>query len=401
VRRALTLVLAIACGLTVANLYYSQPLLDLISNAFGVSQGAAAIIVTLTQAGYALGLLFLLPLGDLVENRKLTTRLLGGTAVSLLLAAVCPAYPIFLVVSVLIGVTSVVAQILVPLAAHLAPPEQRGAFVGKVMSGLILGILLARTVSSFVADLWGWRAIYFISAALMVVLALVLRRMLPERAPDHTAGYGALLRSVLVLVREEPVLRRRALCQATIFAAFSAFWTGIAYELIGEHGFGQAQIAIFALVGAGGAAAAPLGGKLADRGYGVLVAGAALGLGSLTMVLAAVGHRSVVLLALAGVLLDFAVQSHQVTSQQEIYALRADARARINTVFMTTVFTGGAISSALTGALHERYGWTGACVLGAVFPLIGLMIWAYGRRSSSSASSAGASAGAAASVAAR
>ena len=380
-RRALTLVLAVACGLTVANLYYSQPLLDLIAHAFGVSQGAAAIVVTLTQTGYALGLLFLLPLGDLVENRKLTTRLLGGTALALLLAAVCPAYPIFLVISVLIGVTSVVAQILVPLAAHLAPPAERGAFVGKVMSGLVLGILLARTVSSFVADLWGWRAIYFISAGLMVLLALVLRRMLPERAPDHTAGYGSLLRTVGALVRQEPVLRRRALCQAAIFGAFSAFWTAIAYELIGEHGFGQAQIAIFALVGAGGAAAAPLGGRLADRGYGVLGSGAALLLASLAMVVAAVGHRSVVLLALAGVLVDFAVQSHQVMSQQEIYALRSDARARINTVFMTTVFTGGAISSALTGALHHRFGWTGACVLGIIFPLLGLAVWAFGRRS--------------------
>lgn len=392
-RRVLTLVLAIACGLTVANLYYSQPLLDLIAHAFGVSQGAAAIIVTFTQAGYALGLLFLLPLGDLVENRRLTTRLLGGTAVSLLLAAICPAYPFFLIISVLVGLTSVVAQILVPLTAHLAPPEQRGAFVGKVMSGLILGILLARTVSSFVADLWGWRAIYFISAGLMVVLAVVLRRMLPLREPDHTAGYGSLLRSVLDLVREEPVLRRRALCQATMFAAFSAFWTAITYELIGEHGFGQAQIAIFALVGAGGAAAAPLGGKLADRGYGVLSAGAALVLGTLTMVLAAAGHRSVVLLALAGVLLDFAVQFHQVSSQQEIYALRADARARINTVFMTTVFAGGAVSSALTGALHHRYGWTGACVLGAVFPLIGLVVWASGRWSAGSRTAAPAPAG--------
>jgi predicted MFS family arabinose efflux permease len=381
-------VLATACGLTVANLYYSQPLLDLISRSFGVSQGAAAIIVTFTQVGYALGLLFLLPIGDLVENRKLTTRLLGGTAVSLLLAAVCPAYPIFLVISVLVGLTSVVAQILVPLAAHLAPPEQRGAFVGKVMSGLILGILLARTVSSFVADLWGWRAIYFVSAGLMVVLAIVLRRMLPERAPDHTAGYRSLLRTVVTLVREEPILRRRALCQAAMFAAFSAFWTAIAYELIGEHGFGQAQIAIFALVGAGGAAAAPLGGKLADRGYGVPVMGGALLLGTLTMVLAAVGHRSVVLLALAGVLLDFAVQIHQVSSQQQIYALREDARARINTVYMTTVFTGGAISSALTGVLHDRYGWTGACVLGAIFPLIGLAIWAFGRRSTAGTTTA-------------
>jgi predicted MFS family arabinose efflux permease len=380
VRRALTFVLAVACGLTVANLYYSQPLLDLVANAFGVSQGAATIVVTLTQIGYAVGLLFLLPLGDLVENRRLTTRLLAGTALALLLAAVSPAYPMFLIVSVLVGVTSVVAQILIPLAANLAPPAERGALVGKVMSGLVLGILLARTVSSFVAELWGWRAIYFISAALMVGLAVVLRRMLPERAPDHTAGYGSLLRTVGDLVRTEPALRRRALCQAMMFGAFSAFWTAIAYELIDEHGLSQAQIAIFALVGAGGAAAAPIGGKLADRGYGRGASGAALVLAVLTLLLAAAGHRSVVLLAVAGVLLDFAVQAHQVMSQHEIYALREDARARINTVFMTTVFTGGAVSSALTGVLHHRFGWTGACLLGAALPLVGLLIWVTGRR---------------------
>ncbi|GIE07279.1 MFS transporter [Paractinoplanes durhamensis] len=382
-RRSLIFVLAVACGLTVANLYYSQPLLDLIADAFDVSQGAATVVVTVTQIGYAVGLLFLLPLGDLIENRKLTTRLLIGTAAALLLAAVSPAYTVFLLVSVLIGVTSVVAQILVPFAAHLAPEEQRGALVGKVMGGLLLGILLARTVSSFVADLFGWRAIYFVSAALMVGLAVVLRRMLPSRQPEHAAGYGSLLRTVWGLVRTEPVLRRRALCQGLVFGAFSAFWTAIAYELIGEHGLGQAQIAIFALVGAGGATAAPLAGKLADRGYGGIGSGGALLLAGLMAVLAAVGHSSVVVLAVAGFLLDFAVQAHQVMSQHEIYALRADARARINTVFMTTVFSLGALSSAITGLLHHRFGWTGACVLAAGFALVGFAVWGVGRWTSS------------------
>ncbi|GAA0535846.1 MFS transporter [Paractinoplanes ferrugineus] len=375
-RRSLIFVLALACGLTVANLYYSQPLLDLVADAFDVSQGAATVVVTLTQIGYAVGLLFVLPLGDLVENRRLVTRVLAGTAVALLLAAVSPVYSVFLVMSVAVGVTSVVAQILVPLAAHLAPAEQRGALVGKVMGGLLLGILLARTVSSFVADLFGWRAIFFVSAALMVALAFLLRRMLPVFVPSHPAGYRSLLRSVALLARSEPALRRRALCQGLLFGAFSAFWTAIAYELIGEHGFGQAQIAIFALVGAGGATAAPLAGKLADRGYGVAGSGAALVLAALMAGLAAVGHRSVVVLAVAGFLLDFAVQAHQVMSQHEIYALRSDARARINTVFMTTVFTCGALSSAATGLLHHRYGWTGACVLAAILSLAGLAVWA-------------------------
>jgi predicted MFS family arabinose efflux permease len=379
VRRALIPLLALACGLTVANLYYSQPLLDLIADAFGVSEGAATVVVTLTQIGYALGLLLLLPLGDLVENRRLTTRLLLGTAASLLVAALAPAYPIFLVFSVLIGVTSVVAQILVPFAAHLAPPAQRGAIVGKVMSGLLLGILLARTVSSFVGGLWGWRAIFFISAALMIALAAAMWRLLPARRPSHAAGYGSLLRTVWDLARTEPALRRRALCQALLFGAFSAFWTAIAYELIDEHGFSQSQIAVFALIGAGGAAAAPIAGRLADRGYGSWGSGGALLLAALMALLAAAGHRSVIVLAIAGVLLDFAVQAHQVMSQHEIYALRADARARINTVFMTTVFTGGAIASVLTGALHHRFGWTGACLLAAGCALTALTVWAAAR----------------------
>jgi len=188
------------------------------------------------------------------------------------------------------------------------------------------------------------------------------------------AGDAAALEPLFA--RYEPALRRRAVCQALLFGAFSAFWTAIAYELIDEHGFTQSQIAIFALIGAGGAAAAPIAGKLADRGHGSWGSGGALLLAALMALLAAAGHRSVIVLAVAGVLLDFAVQAHQVMSQHEIYALRADARARINTVFMTTVFTGGAISSALTGLLHDRYGWTGACLLAAGCALMALMVWA-------------------------
>ena len=372
----LTLVLAIACGLTVANLYYAQPLLDLIAGAFGVSQGAATVVVTATQVGYALGLLFVLPMGDLFENRRLATWTLVGTAIALLLAASSPVFGVFLALSVLVGLTSVVAQILVPLAAHLAPEDKRGKLVGQVMSGLLLGILLARTVSSLVADWLGWRAIYFISAALMVALVLVLHRALPERRPEHTQGYGALLVSAASLVRELPVLRWRALCQACMFGAFTAFWTGIAYELIDEHAFNQAQVGIFALVGAAGAAAAPLGGWLADRGHGRSASGAMLLLALGALVLAAVGAASVVLLAAAGVLLDLAVQCHQVMGQQEIYSLRADARARINTVYMTTAFVGGAVSSAVSGALHSAYGWTGVAWFGAALPAVGFVLWA-------------------------
>lgn len=374
----MTALLAVACGLTVANLYYAQPLLDLIAHSFHVGQGTAAIVVTMTQVGYALGLLFLLPVGDLLENRKLVTRTLAATALSLVVAGAAPVFGVFLAVSVLVGLTSVVAQILVPLAAHLAPEGQQGRFVGRVMSGLLLGILLARTVASFAAEAAGWRTIFFVSAGLMVALAFVLRRMLPTREPEHTAGYGSLLASVVALVRHEPVLVRLALCQASMFGAFSAFWTAIAYELIDEHGFGQVGIGVFALVGAAGAAAAPLGGRLADHGYGRVGRVGTLLLAAVAVAVAGVGHRSVFLLAVGGVLLDLAVQCHQVMSQQVIYALRPDARARINTVYMSTVFVGGAISSALAGVLHDAHGWVGVTVLGAVLPLAGLVVWLSG-----------------------
>jgi predicted MFS family arabinose efflux permease len=377
--RLITIVLAFACGLTVANLYYAQPLLALISGSFHVGEGTATVVVTLTQVGYALGLVFLLPVGDLLENRVLVVRTLVATAIALVAAGAAPDFGVFLAVSVVVGLTSVVAQILIPLAAHLAPEGQQGRYVGRVMSGLLLGILLARTVASLVAQAAGWRAIFFISAGFMVLLGVVLYRVLPTRTPDHKQGYRALLGTVGELIRHEPVLRRLALCQASMFGAFSAFWTAISYELIDQHGFTQDEIGFFALVGAAGAAAAPLGGWLADRGHGRRARAGTFVLAAGSMALAGFGAHSVVLLAVAGVLLDLGVQCHQVMSQQVIYVLRPEARARINTVYMGTVFIGGAISSAAAGVLHDAYGWTGVMVYAAVLPLLGLTLWATGR----------------------
>ena len=261
--RLLTVVLAAACGLTVANIYYAQPLLDLIAGDFRVSQGSAALIVMVTQLGYALGLLLLAPLGDLLENRAMSSRTLLATAAALFLAAVAPSFGVLLAASVLIGITSVVVQILVPLAAHLAPAEQRGRLVGRVMSGLLLGILLARTVASLVAAHGGWRSIYLISGALMLALSLTLLRVLPHRRPAQRTSYVRLMASIVSLVRTEPVLRRRAISQALMFGAFSGFWTSIAYQLVDTHHLSQTGVGVFALVGAGGAAAAPIAGWLA------------------------------------------------------------------------------------------------------------------------------------------
>jgi len=377
--RLLNIVMAAACGLAVANLYYAQPLLDLIAHDFHTSQGTASLVVTFTQAGYAAGLLFLVPLGDLVESRGLVSRMLLGTALALVLAATAPVLQAFLVFSVLVGITSVVVQILVPMAAHLAPEGQQGQFVGKVMSGLLLGILLARSASSAIAQILDWRAIYAVSAVLMVVLSLVLRRTLPEHRPAARSTYRTILVGVLEVAREEPALRRKAIAQASMFGAFTAFWTAIAYELIGEHGLSQGEIALFALVGAGGAIAAPIAGRLADKGYGEAFAGGSYLAATASFVLAGLGHGSLLLLAVAAVVLDFAAQIHQITAQHVIYALRPTARARINTVFMTTVFVGGTLASLLTGVLHTHDGWTGVCWLGGLLPLVGLAAWVRGR----------------------
>jgi predicted MFS family arabinose efflux permease len=373
--RWITVTLAFACGASVANLYYAQPLLSLIGRTFGVGQSEATIVVTVTQVGYALGLALLLPLGDLLENRRLASRTLLLTAAALAVAAAAPGFWIFLTASVLIGVTSVVAQILVPLAAHLAPPETRGKLVGQVMSGLLLGIMLARSVSSFAAAAWGWRSIYIISAAVMLLTSLALARMLPVRQPEHSARYGALLASVLQLGRSEPVLIRRALTQSCVFGAFTTYWTAISYELIDHHHLTQNGVAVFALIGAAGALAAPIAGRLGDAGHSIPVRAGAMLVGLLAMLIAGLGAGSVFALALGGVLLDFAVQSHQVVSQRDIYALRPDARARVNSIYMTSVFLGGAAASAATGPVLAAWGWSGVTVMAASLMAISLLIW--------------------------
>ncbi|RKR75989.1 MFS transporter [Frondihabitans australicus] len=373
--RLVTIVMALTCGFTVANIYYSQPLLGLIASRFGVTESAAALIVTLTQLGYALGMILVVPLGDKLENRGLAAWTLLGTAAALLVAALAPTFSVFLAVSVLVGITSVVVQVIVPIAANLAPEGQGGRVVGQVMMGLLLGILLARTLSSFVAAAWGWQTIYLISAGVMVVLSITLFRVLPRRVPHSPATYWALVKSMGTLVRRHEPLRRRALSQALMFGAFTAYWTAISFHLISRFGFGQTAIGLFALVGAAGALAAPVAGRLADRGLGHVASGGALVLALLAAVIALVSGGDIVLLALGGVLLDFAVQSHQVIGQHEVYALDPGARSRINSVYMFTLFVGGSIASAITGALYSAGGWPVVCVFEAALPIVGLIIW--------------------------
>jgi predicted MFS family arabinose efflux permease len=311
----------------------------------------------------------------MLENRALASWTLLGTAVALVGAALAPAFAVFLIASVVVGLTSVVVQVIVPMAAHLAPEGQAGRIVGTVMMGLLLGIMLARTLASFAAAAWGWHAIFLISAGVMVVLSFLLRAVLPRRTPVDPPRYPELMASIARLVRTESTLRRRALTQALLFGAFTAFWTAVAFELISRFGFSQTAIGLFALVGAAGAFAAPVAGWVGDKGWGHLGSGGALALAIAALVIAAFGSASVILLAIGAIMLDFAVQSHQVLSQHEIYALSSAARGRINTVFMSTVFVGGAISSAVTGLLYDAVGWSGVALFAAALPAVGLCLW--------------------------
>lgn len=371
----ITLLLAVLCGLSAANLYYAQPLLGLLADSFGVAEGRAALVVTVTQVGYAVGLLLLVPLGDLLENRRLAQLLLAGAAISLAAVAASPSLGVFLVASLAVGLTSVVAQVLVPLAAHLAPPGREGSVVGRVMSGLLLGILLARTMSSLIAEALGWRAVYAICAAVMLGLALIAARALPHRRPTGAPRYPALIASLWEILRHEPVLRVRAAYQFLMFGMFSAFWTSIAYLLSDRHGLSQAGIGIFALVGAAGAAAAPIAGRLADHGHSRLATGAGLLIGALAMAATWPLAGSLVGLAAAAVILDLAVQTTMVVSQRTIYAIRPQSRARINALFLSTMFVGGALGSALSGALYGAVGWGGVAVAGAAMALTGFLTW--------------------------
>lgn len=383
--RLVMLVLAFACGASVANLYYAQPLLTPIGHSFGVSTGTAALIVTLTQVGYAIGLAFLLPLGDLRENRALASRTLLLTGAALAVAAVAPDFAVFLIAIALVGLTSVVAQVLVPLAAHLAPEETRGKYVGQVTGGLLLGIMLARSVSSLAAAAWGWRSIYGISAVVMLLTAFALVRLLPRRKPDHAASYSQLVGSSVTFARTEPVLRRRAISQALMFGAFTAYWTAIADELTRHHGLNQTGVAVFALVGAAGATAAPIAGRLGDRGHAVAGRGVATALGVVALLLAAFGAGSLVLLVISAVLLDFAVQSNHVLSLRDVYALHPQARARMNSVYMTGLFVGGAIASAITGVILSHDGWSGVALFAAILTALASLAWLAERRATAAA----------------
>ncbi|MGV7208853.1 MFS transporter [Oxalobacteraceae bacterium A2-2] len=374
--------LASATGLIVANLYYAQTLIGPIARATGLDPGAAGLIVTLTQIGYCLGLLFIVPLGDLLENRRLIFSALLLSALALVVAASAGSALLFLASAFCIGLGSVAAQIVVPFAAHLSRPETRGQTVGKVMSGLLLGIMLARPVASLVADALGWHAIFVLSAITTTALAFLLRQRLPLRTPEHAGlHYFSLLGSMWHLLCSTPILRRRAAYQACMFGAFSLFWTTVSLELTGPHfQLSQTGVAIFALVGVAGAIASPIAGRRADQGKSRSTTAMALLLGALSFLapLLVDGGWLIDLgvLVLASIVLDMGVSASLVTGQRAIFALAPEVRSRLNGLYMALFFMGGALGSSLGGWMFARHGWHGVLLAGLCFPAVALCVFA-------------------------
>jgi predicted MFS family arabinose efflux permease len=372
----LVLLMAVGSGVSSANNYYIQPLLHTVSHTFSVGSDVAGLIVTLGQLGYVLGLVFLVPLGDRVERRRLITCVTALAALCLLGMATAPDIRVLMGFALLTGVCTVSAQIFVPFVAQLATDADRGRLVGKIMSGLLIGILLGRTVAGLIAQAAGWRTVYVVAACLMLALCAACRIRLPSLAPTTRTSYRGLLRSVVAIYAAEPVLRRRGLYGALTYGAFGVFWTAIAFQLAGHYHYGEATIGLFGLLGVAGAMCAQVAGRIADAGWGRIATAVFMAvLLASWAALYAGGHRLGWLIV--GILaLDLGVQGTHISNQSEVYRLRPDARSRLTTGYMCSYFLGGVTGSALSAAVYAGAGWTGVCVLGAACPVVALTAWA-------------------------
>ena len=357
--------------MAVANLYYAQPVLHNIAQSFSISSGTAGLVVTFSQIGYALGLASLVPLGDIVRRRKLVPAALTLTVVGLVVCAVAPNVTVLMIASLVVGTGTVAAQLLIPMAASMTAENSRGRIVGVMMTGLLLGILLARTVSGLIAEASNWRVVYLIAAAITMSLALILARNIPHEHERPRIRYAKLLSSAVAFLRTEPLLQRRALFGALGFATFSIFWTTMAFLLSGSpYHYNDLTIGLFGLIGACGALCANFAGRWTDRGwsawttilFAILVGGSFLFLW--------MGRHSLAMLIAGVVILDVGAQGLQVTNQSLIYRLAPQARSRINSAYMVCYFIGGGVGSAVGSLTYATHRWAGVCILGAAIGLV-------------------------------
>ncbi len=376
--RGLVRLLAVTCGVTVANIYYAQPLLHTIAHSLRTSESAAGLVVTAAQAGFAAGLLLIVPLGDITARRPLFTTLLAADAAALAASAAAPALPVLAMLAVLVGTTTVVVQMIIPFAATLASDSDRASVIGKLMAAVLLGILVSRTFAGLVASAVGWRGVYAVASVMMIVMAVVISRLMPAGGREVTARYTAHLAAVLRLARTTPALRWRSIVGAAAFAAFSCFWTTVTFLLSGPpFHYSQAGIGLFALVGAAGASSVLAGGRQLDRRRSIRwpVTGVSIGLLLASFGLLAAGLHGLPWLIAGALLMDACTQAVHVTNQAVIYDLASTARSRITSVYMTTYFAGGALGTATGAAAYDRSGWYGACAVAAGFCVIALLGW--------------------------
>ncbi len=374
--RSLVLLLSVATGLAVASLYYAQPLLALLKQDLHLRGSSAGLIVTVAQLGYAAGLIFLLPLGDLIERRRLIVGLFVLTALGLAGFGFARSPAALLALAAMIGLTSVVAQVLVPLAASLAPDGERGRVVGTVMAGLLLGILVARAAAGYLAEFGGWRSVYWTAAGLMLLCALTLRVRLPRDHAPAGLSYPRLLASTWRLVQEEPVLRLRMAYGVLTFGTFSMLWTTLAFLLAGSpYHYSTGIIGLFGLVGAAGAIAANVAGRLSDAGHQRTTTGIGVSLLALSWLPLWLGAHTVAMLVVGIVLLDLAVQGVHISNQSQIYRLRPEARARLTSAYMTAYFAGGTTGSLLSVLAYDTWGWSGVSVAGAAYGVLATALW--------------------------
>ena len=368
--------MACTCGIVVANLYYCQPLLVEMAAALHLSETQVASVPTFTQLGYALGIFLLVPLGDKLERRRLIVGMLIAVAGLLALLSGATGLGWLAGASFAVGVGSIVPQLLVPLAAGLAPPDQRGRVVGFVMSGLLTGILLARTVSGLTAAWLGWRAIFRLAALAMIALALLMQRMLPVSPPANARqGYLRLIASLFGILREEPLLVRSALTNAMSFGAFSAFWCAFTFLLsAAPFQYGSRTIGLFGLAGLAGALAAPVAGRLSDRYGPSLTIGCGLSCLAASFLVLWTGRTSVFVLVLGALILDLGTQLTLIGNQSQIYSLPKELHSRLNALFIGIFFLGGASGSFTGSAVWASRGWSGVCLVGALMALVGLGI---------------------------
>ncbi|MEL1242038.1 MFS transporter [Flavobacterium flavipallidum] len=350
--------MAAATGLIVANIYYCQPLIVLIAKEFTISNSDAGTITYLTQAGYAIGLFFMVPLGDKLERKSQIMLTTFAAVIALVIAATAQSFLVLQIASLLIGISSIVPQLILPLAASLSEPEQRGKVVGTIMSGLLVGILLSRTLSGLIGEVLGWRSMFWIAAGLCLFLLLVIQKQFPYNKPVFKGSYGQLITSLFTLIKEQPLLREATLINIFSFAQFGAFWTTMVLLLSAEpFSFNSATIGLFGIIGASGALAAPLVGRLSDKGSSRVAVGYGCLLVALSFVIFYFSISNVVGIALGIVLIDIGIQGIHISNQTRVYSILPEARNRMNTVFMSFTFLGTAAGSAYGLFLWEIGGW--------------------------------------------